>query len=122
MRASNEVNRIEADEPLEVPAVYLSSVFRKDDLKAGGTAGKQYRYLSVVQGRCGWKAKLVVSYTYDELSRSVFHEALNGYSTVVAGAVTDAGHESVLGNSIVQQISDFTGIGRLRPGTLGIVS
>ena len=118
---SLEVDRTNADEPYEIPAIYLNSIFRKDDMKAGGMPGNEYRYISVVKGRCGWKAKLVVSDTYNDLSHSVFQEALNGYSTVFAGVVTSSGSSSVFTNSRVERISSLGDIRRLSVGTLGVV-
>lgn len=119
--SSSEVNRTNADEPHEIPTIHLNSVFRKNEMKTGGTPGNQYHYISVVKGRCGWKAKLVVSDTYDELCHSVFQEALNGYSTVFAGAVTSSSFPAGFINSRVEKISDFWGIRRLSVGTLGVV-
>lgn len=114
-------DRTNADEPYEIPAIYLNSIFRKYDTKAGGMPGNEYRYISVVKGRCGWKAKLVVSDTYNDLSHSVFHEALNGYSTVFSGVVTSSGSSSVFNNSRVERISSLGDIRRLSTGTLGVV-
>ncbi len=54
-----------------------------------------------------------------KLFQSMFHEALNGYSTVFVGAYTTAAEK--FPNSRAQKVSDFADVRELSVGILGIV-
>lgn len=68
--------------PLEIPKVIMGPAFRE----AAAGLEDAVKYLIVVQGSSGAAAmKLMVCETRDEALRTIFHESLNGYSTVFTG-------------------------------------